>query len=221
MINSQVEAAEAYYHELRTPMLSLIKGVPRRVLEIGCAAGENLIFLKSRGSDFTVGVECSPEVAAFARTRGVDEVIIGDVEKVPLPYPLGSFDLIIASHVLEHLSDPWAMLTKLKPLLASGGQLVGALPNVRHHSVVLPLLVSGTWRYQQSGIMDWTHLRFFSRKTVLALLKDSGFEVEAVLPEFGGRKSRLANLFTCHLFRNFLSFAYIFSAVKPAENSSS
>ncbi len=196
-------------------MLSLVKGTPHRVLEIGCAAGENLLYLKCRGTDFAAGIEYSPEAAQLARARGIDEIIVGDIEKIQLPYPPASFDLLITSHILEHLADPWTVLRKLKCLLARGGQLVGALPNVRHHSVLLPLLLSGNWQYQDSGILDWTHLRFFSRQTVLALLSQTGFEVETVFAELGGRKSRLANALSCNLLRNFLGYAYIFSAINP------
>jgi SAM-dependent methyltransferase len=195
-------------------MLSLVRGNPKRVLEIGCASGQTLGYMRDRGAEYTVGVEYSPDVAALAVARGVGRIIVGNIENLELDFEPTSFDLLIAGHVLEHLSDPWKVLRKLRRLLRIGGQLVGALPNVRHHSVILPLMLKGKWEYQPSGVMDWTHLRFFSCRTALDLLEETGFEVDRIVPELGGRKSRIANSLTGNIFRNFLSYAYNFSALK-------
>lgn len=192
-------------------MLSLVRGTPRRVLEVGCASGQTLAYMRERGAEFTVGVEHSTKAAALAAERGVTQVILGDIEHIDLDLEPCSFDLLIAGHVLEHLADPWAVLRRLRRLLRTGGQLVGALPNVRNYSVVFPLLLRGEWEYEPSGVMDWTHLRFFSFKGVRRLLEQAGFEVDKIEPEFGPR-SRIANVLTCNLFRNFLSYAYNFSA---------
>jgi len=213
MINHRVQPGGEYYRELRIPMLSLITGTPKRVLEIGCASGQTLNYLKERGAEYTAGVERSPEAAALARARALSRVIVGDIETLDLDLEPASFDLLIAGHVLEHLTDPWQTLRKLRQLLKNRGQLVGALPNVRHHSVVLPLLLWGKWQYQPSGVMDWTHLRFFSRRTAMDLLESTGFRVERVVPDFGA-KSRVANFLTWNVFEDFLSYAYNFSAVK-------
>lgn len=219
MINDKCQPNGEYYSQLRIPLLSLIKGTPKHVLEVGCAGGQTLAYLKDRGAEFAVGIECSPDVADIARKRGVDQVIVGDIESLDLGFPEESFDLIVAGHVLEHLADPWKVLRKLRTLLRTGGQIVGALPNVRHHSVVLPLLVSGTWQYEESGIMDWTHLRFFTKQSLLDMLEKSGLQVESIVPELAGPKSRLANALTCNIFRNFLSYAYNFSAFKVTSNT--
>src|SRR5437868_5454693 len=114
-------------------MLSLITGTPKHVLEIGCASGQTLAYLKERGAELTVGVEYSPDVAERARNRGVDHVIVGDVETLDLNFEENTFDVILAGHVLEHLVDPWSVLRKLWKLLKPQGRLIGALPNVRHH----------------------------------------------------------------------------------------
>lgn len=220
MINSKLAAQNQYYHELRAPLISLARGNPRRVLELGCAAGQTLAYFKTRGAEYTVGVEIVPEVAELARRRPeVDEVIVGNVEQLELDYPAQSFDLIIAGHVLEHLVDPWAVLKRLHTLLKPGGQLIGALPNIRYHSVILPLLFKGTWQYQQTGIMDWTHLRFFSHATIEDLLRSTGFKIDAIVPESGGPRAGLINSITFGVFRHLLSYAYNFSATKPAESS--
>jgi hypothetical protein len=86
---------------------------------------------------------------------------------------------------------------------------------VRHHSFTFPLLLRGEWRYQPSGVMDWTHLRFFTCRTAVDLLEATGFRATRIVPDFGA-KSRLANRLTCNIFRDFLCYAYTFSAVKSA-----
>ena len=214
MINTKAEPCGDYYAELRLPMLSLVRGVPDRVLEIGCASGQHLHHLKEKGSGYTVGVELSPNVAERARQRSIDSIFCGNFEDTDFGLVDSSFDLVIVGHVLEHLRDPWQALRRIHRLLAPGGQLVGALPNVRHCSVVLPLLLKGTWKYSQSGIMDWTHLRFFSRSTILDLLQTTGFKIDAITGELGGKRSRLVNQLTFNLFRDHLSYAYNFSATK-------
>lgn len=195
-------------------MLSLIPGTPKRVLEIGCASGQTLAYLKERGTELTVGVEYSSEVAERARSRGIDRVIVGDVENLDLDFDENMFDVILAGHVLEHLVNPWTVLGKLRALLKPGGRLVGALPNVRHHSVIFPLVFRGKWQYQDSGIMDRTHLRFFTKQAAEELLERSGFHVEQIVPELGGPKSITLNKLTFGVFIDFLCYAYNFSCVK-------
>jgi SAM-dependent methyltransferase len=216
MINSRVTAEGYYFQQLRKPLLSLAHGRPRRVLEIGCAAGQSLAYFKARGAEYVAGVELSSEVAALARARpGVDDVVVGNIEQLTLDFAPESFDLLVAGHVLEHTADPWAVLRKLRPYLRPGGQLIGAVPNVRHTSVLLPLLLRGAWQYQESGIMDWTHLRFFTRGTIVQLLRSTGFDIEHIQPEMGGPRSSTANRLTAGVFQDLLGYAYNFSARRP------
>jgi SAM-dependent methyltransferase len=215
MVNDKVQAGGAYYQELRHPMLSLVRGKPKRILEIGCASGQTLAYMRDKGADFVVGIEYSPDAAAMAKARGVGNIIVGDIERMEVDLEPSSFDLLIAGHVLEHLADPWTALKRLRKFLRPGGQLVGGLPNVRCQSVLLPLLLRGKWEYQPSGIMDWTHLRFFSRQTIKDLLEKTGFIIECIVPEFGP-KSKLANSATLNVFQNFLAFAYNVSAIKSS-----
>ncbi len=217
MVNDKVQAGGAYYQELRHPMLSLVRGKPKRILEIGCASGQTLAYMRDRGADFVVGIEYSADAAALAKARGVGNIIVGDFERMEVDLEPSSFDLLIAGHVLEHLADPWTALKRLRKFLRPGGQLVGGLPNVRCQSVLLPLLLHGKWEYQPSGIMDWTHLRFFSRQTIKDLLEKTGFIIECIVPEFGP-KSKLANSATLNVFQNFLAFAYNVSAIKSTND---
>jgi SAM-dependent methyltransferase len=215
MLNEKFAPSSEYYSHLRMPLLSLIDGIPKRVLEIGCASGQTLSYLKSRGTELTVGVEISPEVAKFAEKRPeVDKVIVGSIEDIELDYPEDYFDLIIVGFVIEHVSNPWSVMKKLHSLLRKDGQLIGSLPNVRHISVIFPLVFFGRWEYVKEGIMDWTHLRFFAKSTIVDLIRETGFEIRRIDAELSDRKSRLANLVTLNILRNFLSFAYNFSVAK-------
>lgn len=220
MINTRVQASGDYYQSLQTLMLSLVRGTPKRVLEIGCASGQTLAYLRERGADYAVGVECSPEVASLAAARDIGRIIVGDVERLELDLEPASFDLLIAGHVLEHLADPWQLLKRLRTFLKPGGQFVGALPNVRHFKVVVPLVVKGEWEYQPCGVLDWTHLRFFSRRSVVELLQKTGFQLDCIVPELG-RKSQIANTLTLNVFSNFLSYAYNFSATNACNRNGS
>jgi SAM-dependent methyltransferase len=198
-------------------LLLLAKGNPRRVLEIGCGHGQTLAYFKrEREAVFTVGVEYVPEVAAVARRRPeIDEILIGDVEAVSLNYPPGSFDLIIAGHVLEHVKDPWAVVHRLRRLIGPGGQFIGSLPNVRYCKVSVPLVVYGKWKYEKEGILDWTHTKFFTRMTIRELLESRGFRVERIDPEMCPNAA-FVNRCTFGVFRDLLGWTYNFSAL-PAE----
>ena len=213
MDNSRIGAESEYYGHIRHELLRLAKPNAQRVLEIGCGLGNNLAWAKQNlGSKFCVGVELVPKIAEEAKRSGkVDEIYLGDIESLELPFAPHSFDLVIASHVLEHLKDPWAALGHIKSLLTPTGQLLGSLPNVRNLKVSVPLLFAGTWTYEDEGILDWTHTKFFTKQTIRDLLTESGFSVNVLSPEFGG-KSRLANTLTFGTFQNLLCFTYNFSA---------
>lgn len=215
MINSRLASTAPYYQRLDHKLLRFVKNKPQAILEIGCGAGESLAYLKQQGAQYTVGIELRPEVAAMAAAQPeINEVITGDIETLDLPYPPNTFDLVIASHVLEHLRDPWTVLRRIQPLLKPGGQLLGALPNIRYFAVIFPLLLWGKWEYQAFGVMDWTHLRFFTASTIQALLQETNFTVEVIHPQLASYQSTLANGLTLNLFRHFWAMTYNFSAYK-------
>jgi len=221
--NMRISADDPYYGHVRTLLLGLVKGSPKRVLEIGCGHGEALAYLKREcGASFVAGIELVPEVAAIARQKPeIDLVIVGDIERLDCnELPTGSFDLVIASHVLEHVADPWAVTRKLSALLSTNGQLIGSLPNIRNVKVSLPLLLFGKFTYEKEGILDWTHTKFFTKGTIEQLLHSSGLSIQAIEPEFSPKMATL-NALTCRMFRNLLCFTYNFSAGAPAQEDMS
>ena len=164
-----------YYHQPRLELLRLVRGRSLRVLELGCASGLLGAELKDTGQAAMVhGVEMHPEVAAAA-SRRIDRVWTADVESLDPGQLDPPYDVLIAADVLEHVRDPWSLLGTMTPVLAEHGQLVASIPNVRYLPVVADLLVRGRFDYHDEGVLDRTHLRFFTRRSVHQLLIGAGF----------------------------------------------
>ena len=122
-------------------------------------------------------------------------------------------DLILALDVLEHLVDPWSVVRKLDRVLRPGGALIASIPNVRHHSVLVPLLFRGRWRYMPMGPLDRTHLRFFTRSTAIDLVESSGMRVDKMDSVMSARSQLLSRL-TLSMARPFLEIQYLLRAIK-------
>jgi 2-polyprenyl-3-methyl-5-hydroxy-6-metoxy-1,4-benzoquinol methylase len=148
-------------------------GRGRRALDVGAADGFLSERLTAQGWSVTA-LERDPELAARARGR-CKEVVVADLESAP-PLLHGPFDAIVFGDVLEHLSEPRATLVALGGTLAPGGTVVVSVPNVAHLWVRLSLLV-GRFDYADRGILDRTHLRFFTRRTLVAFLREAGLRV--------------------------------------------
>ena len=144
-----------------------------RVLDVGAGEGAFAEELHRRGCK-VVALEVDPARAEAARSRGL-EVAVKNLENADLA-DLGTFDVIVCADVLEHLTDPAGALQKLKGILAPGGRILASIPNVAHYGVRLRLL-AGRFEYTETGILDRTHLRFFTRKTARRLFEEAGFRV--------------------------------------------
>jgi 2-polyprenyl-3-methyl-5-hydroxy-6-metoxy-1,4-benzoquinol methylase len=149
-------------------------GLDKRVLDVGCATGNLAEVLAGRGCRVT-GIEIDPEAARQAE-KHCERVIVGDVESLDLGAELdeADFDVIVFGDVLEHLKDPLQTLRRFKPFLQTEGYVIASIPNIAHGSVRLALM-QGRFRYRSLGLLDDTHLRFFTRETVEQLFKDAGF----------------------------------------------
>lgn len=164
-----------------------------RVLDVGMGEGALALHFQAQGHE-VVGVELDPVLAAAARRRGLNVHEI-DVATDDLS-GLGAFDTVICADVLEHLAQPADALARLRGLLRPGGQLLVSLPNVAHASIRLSLLM-GRFDYTQEGLLDKTHLRFFTRSSARRLLEHAGFRIltEAItLPVPSSAFPRLAAL---------------------------
>ena len=158
-----------------TMMLELV-GADREVLDVGCASGY-LAEALGRNGCLVSGVEYDPVDAEKARPFLVD-LAVADLNQVDLAeqFPGKAFDTIVFGDVLEHLLDPATVLTSSLRLLRPGGSIVISIPNVAHGSVRLALL-QGRWNYTDTGLLDKTHIRFFTLKTLLAMLEKAGLAV--------------------------------------------
>ena len=203
----------AYFAAARREVLRVLPPRCERVLELGCGTGATITMIRGlRDVRYLAGMELSAAAAAVAREQGI-EVVVGDIEAIEIPRDARDLDVILCLDVLEHLRDPWTVVRRLSERLRVGGVIITSIPNVRHARVVLPLLLFGEWRYTTSGLLDDTHLRFFTRKTAIELFEQAGLTVDRV--ESLGRdrgKSRVVNLLTLGVFRRFLDFQYLLRA---------
>jgi GT2 family glycosyltransferase/SAM-dependent methyltransferase/glycosyltransferase involved in cell wall biosynthesis len=164
-----------YYANARRNLADLVPQTARRVLDVGCGQGLTGGLLRAERGIEVVGIEIHPQVAETARPH-LNRVIVGDVEAMELPFPDGCFDCLLLGDVLEHLVDPWNTLKKLVRVLHPKGTIVASLPNIRNLGVIQKLL-EGSWTYEECGILDKTHLRFFALKDMHSLFEQAGLQV--------------------------------------------
>jgi len=178
-----VEGQDAghYRDHVNEALYGAIDGEPGRVLELGCAAGAFGCALRERHpATHVTGIEAGHAAAAVALTR-LDRVICARIEELDFAaegLADGVFDLVVAGDILEHLVNPWSLLDRVRGLLAPGGRLVASIPNVRNFQVVAALAVEGRFQYVERGLLDVTHLRFFTFDEILVMLDDAGFVLE-------------------------------------------
>jgi len=183
-----VGEGDRYYSNARPEMARFIHGRPSRILEIGCAGGcfRSNIFWPCE----YWGGEPVPDVAARA-SQTLSRVLTGTYEAVAAELPEGYFDLIVCNDVIEHMLDPDAFLRSVRTRLNPQGQLVGSVPNVRYLLNLINLLIMKEWRYEAGGVLDATHLRFFTMKSLARLLRETGFRIERLQPVGPDRYLRL------------------------------
>ena len=213
-----MEDSQQYFSYTRKEITPLIPEKVARVLEIGCGAGNTLSWLKQyKGCKWACGVEICPSAAERAGTI-LDAVYTGNIEDMELPIERNSLDLILCLDVLEHTVDPWRVLKNLFDLLKPAGAIIVSLPNVRNSRVLFPLLLKGEWNYQDAGILDRTHLRFFVRDSAIRLVESAGFKVDMVSSTGLGtsRKSQFVNNLLPKFIKSFFEYQYLLRGIKPS-----
>jgi len=157
-----------------------------RVLDLGCADGKIGHFMEKYFACEVTGVEMNPSLAQKAARR-LTKIIIGDLENPQLQAKIleqGKFDVIFASAILEHLKHPQIALKQITKSLKKDCIIIISLPNTAHWSIRLNLLF-GNFKYTKSGILDKTHLKFFTVRTALNFLKkDCSLKIEAIDYDF-------------------------------------
>lgn len=186
-----------------------------RVLDIGGGDGATVRFLIEDGRA-TGAVVMDPYAQAKSienlevRTDSADN--LDNFDKMVRQKEC--FDTVLCLDVLEHLVNPWAVVEKLKSIHQPGGKLIVCMPNARFVGLTIPLVLFGRFDYKPSGIMDKTHIRWFTRATTIEMIEQAGYRIEQV---DGLLEPRVvwANRLTLGLFRRFFDYQYVVQAVRP------
>jgi len=175
--STQQKTVNGYFHNQRREMLKYVPETATRILEVGCGAGQFCINLKRADREIW-GVEMNPEAAE----KAVDVctfVLVGDFDAIFDQLPKNHFDCVIFNDVLEHMYYPWEVIRKVKTLLSADGVLVSSIPNFRYISnLITEVLFHGEFQYKVvGGILDDTHIRFFTTKSINRMFREEGYEV--------------------------------------------
>ena len=183
--------SESYYELARPEIARIIVGTPARILEIGCAAGN---FRQNIGWRCEYhGVEPSASAIEKAAQKGII-THHGKYDSVKDQLPDNYFDLIIANDVIEHMTDTLPFLKSIRGKLSEHGKVIGSVPNVRYISTLWNLLVKRDWQYAEAGVLDSTHFRFFTPKSIAQTLKEAGFTIDYLKPSGPDRYSIIKKL---------------------------
>jgi len=173
--------ASHYLDHVNTALLGGIIGSPHRFLELGCATGAFGAEVKKKFPGASVvGIEAGRAACEVAATR-IDRVVCTRLEDLDLAaqgFQPGEFDCLIAADILEHLVNPWDALVRVKPFLAPNALVLASIPNARNLALVANLLVKGEWAYADRGLLDITHLRFFTLASIRQMFEETGYRFE-------------------------------------------
>jgi 2-polyprenyl-3-methyl-5-hydroxy-6-metoxy-1,4-benzoquinol methylase len=212
---------EGYYNNVRHDLIRFFYKPNKtlKVLEVGAAYGETLFFLKNSGqASEVVGVELFQDTNNLDKYKELDYFLFGDIQTLDLSKFENHFDLILLADVLEHLIEPLPALEKVKKLLKEEGEIIISIPNIRHYSSFIKIFIKGNFQYEDSGIFDYTHMRFYCKKDIIRLVKKSGFTIEKVegsIKNYQGKSlAKILNFLTFSVFEEFLSVQYFFKLKK-------
>ena len=195
-----------YYEQDRAELVRLLPRPLGRVLDVGCGAGGTAAPLRAAGAERLVGIELDPGAAERARAH-FDAVHTGRAEEA-LAGLDERFGTILCYDVLEHLVDPAAFVRALGGVAGERARLHVSVPNARHWTLVRDLAVRGTFGYADAGHRDKTHLRWFTRRDLVALLEGAGWQVVGVHPGELRAASRLLGRLTRGLSVEFLVYQW-------------
>jgi 2-polyprenyl-3-methyl-5-hydroxy-6-metoxy-1,4-benzoquinol methylase len=207
---------ESYYANRRPEVVALVPPSTKKLLDVGCGYGALGADARRLGVREIYGIELFADAGRIAKAT-FDAVAVGDIESMQIPW--SGFDCIVCADVLEHTRDPWAVLRKLKNSLAVNGVIVASIPNVAHISVVLKILMD-RFEYEDSGILDRTHLRFFTKHTIEQLFSSTGFTIQTIdYVRTDTLKHKLMRAMSFGLLRPYSIFQFLIVA-KHAERQS-
>jgi 2-polyprenyl-3-methyl-5-hydroxy-6-metoxy-1,4-benzoquinol methylase len=207
-MSSTADKPACYYSLDRAELVAELPRPIGRALDVGCGEGGVGRSLRVAGASQVHGVEIMPAAAAVARET-LDSVFAGSVEDAIAEGALaGPFDTICCYDVLEHLVDPEAVLRQLRGLAAPDARLHVSIPNARHFSLVYDLVVRGTFGYTDFGHRDATHLRWYTRRDLVAMVERMGWRVAWTVGDTAGGHNRRADRLTRGRARELLALQW-------------
>ncbi len=167
---------EDYYRNDRQEMLDFLPKDAKKIIDVGCGDGAFASTVKKMNDAEVWGIEYMKDEAKKAGER-LDKVFSGPCESFIDELPENYFDVVYFNDVLEHLVDPYMVLEKMKSKIADNGVIISSIPSIRYHNVFIPLLLKRKFEYESSGVMDKTHMRFFTGKSIRNMYENLGYEV--------------------------------------------
>ncbi len=187
------------------------------LLDIGCGHGLTAEYIKKNKHVNKVdGIEINPEAVKIAQTK-LDSVFKIDLNRCDNPFAsvTGKYDCILFLDILEHLIQPENILESCKTILNDPGYVIISLPNIRHYTVLMPLIFKNNWEYTDEGILDKTHLRFFTFNSAVKFIESAGFNITLFSKNHSYyRGFKILNLLLFGLLKPFSLSQLIFKCVK-------
>lgn len=205
----------SYFSNVRKDIVHFIKDRKGlKILEIGGGSGNTLLYLKE--NKIAAEIHMVDIMDLVANKEAFDSIQIIDIEEESLQTD-ERFDIIILADVLEHLKDPMAVISQLKEFLKKGGAFLVSIPNIRHYSAFIKIFLKGSFAYEDQGIFDKTHIRFFCKKDMKQLFEVyPDLQIEKTMPNNKVIKSKatLINTVTLGLCTQFFTSQYLFKITK-------
>jgi len=167
---------DKYFGHPRPEVLKHIPNNIKTILDVGCATGEFSFSVKQKLHAETWGIEINKDIAERAKIK-LDNVLVGTIQENLNLLPHGYFDCIVFNDVLEHMIEPEQSLVDSIKLLSTDGIIITSIPNVRYYSNLKNLLFHKDWNYQDEGILDKTHLRFYTKKSMIRMFDNCGYAI--------------------------------------------
>lgn len=214
---------ENYFVNVRKDLLDLIPDENKNgtMLEIGAGEGNTLLYAKENNyANKIYGVELFEIENSNQSNDKFEEFLIANIETTKLHFDELMFDVILLGDVLEHLVDPYTVLDNLKKFLKPNGIIIASIPNIREWNTMKTIFFKGDFRYDDAGILDRTHLRFFTKKNIIELFENNNYKIKKIVSNYNGSKMkylkrlRLFKLFLQIFFKELLTIQYLVVAVK-------